>query len=654
MKKKVGVLGTGTMGHGIAEVCAVAGFDVIAYDIENAVLEKSAENIRKSLESLHSRRKLPLDPDKVMSSITFTTELSDIRDVDFLIEAVKEDLNVKCELLARASAYTKDTCIIATNTSTIPVSELAQSTAVPRNFVGLHFFNPPVIMPLIEIIKGEDTAAETMEAAAAFVKMLGKTYIRVMKDVPGFIVNRLNERLIRESMKILEEGVSPEVLDAMMRYRMVLPMGTCELLDFVGIDTVYLAGNELRKHGFESETSEILEEMFRKGKFGVKSGSGFYEYAGPGKYEKQQIVPSNGMYGISPHRIISVMVNEAAWLIRNGVASAEDIDRSMVLGMNWNEGPLRISDKVGLESTMKTLEEINRLTGLPRYTPDAFLKALVSEGKTGMKSGSGFFSWDITRKDFHSVKYTSVSGRAYITMGRPEKLNALDLDLWKGLYQAFTEAKNDPGTRMVILRGEGRSFSAGDDISMMKGWKNSEPEEWMKNFADPLVSIMLDYPKPVIAAVDGIAAGGGCELAMICDIVLASEKALFSVPEGRIGAMPPLASSLGTGQISRKLLRYALTGEPFSAETARELGMVDIVVAGDQIDSLLNEILDRIDRTAPGSLEAIKVTSNLARKVYSDSLIHGKNELVRLAGTEDFREGQRSFAEKRKPVWEGK
>ena len=181
--------------------------------------------------------------------------------------------------MEKLSEVIAEDCIISSNTSTIPISELASMTTKEERFIGLHFSNPPVMMPLIEIIRGDKTGDATVRRTEDLVRALGRDYVIVKKDVPGFVINRLNDRVITESMTFLEEGVKKEDLDAMVRFRLNFPMGVCELLDFVGIDTAYLANKELISRGFNTRSSSILKEKVESGKIGMKSGEGFYKYS---------------------------------------------------------------------------------------------------------------------------------------------------------------------------------------------------------------------------------------------------------------------------------------------------------------------------------------------------------------------------------------
>lgn len=277
-------------------------------------------------------------------------------------------------------------------------------------------------------------------------------------------------------------------------------------------------------------------------------------------------------------------------------------------------------------------------------------------GKAAKKStDKGETNAGIQRKlDFGNVEYLQMGRHSRIIMKREEKLNALNEDLWEGLRKAFEEAMNDPEILVVSLRGSGRAFSAGDDIEMMSNWKNSDSQAWKEKYAEPLVSLLGTFPKPIIAAIDGIAAGGGCELIMLCDLIIATPNSTFSIPEGKIGAIPPIAITYGVSIMGRRLLRYAITGESFDAAEAKNLGLVDIVVEKRSLEKTLSEYESKIERMSPLSIETIKRVRTRVRKIMKNEFDYALNELVNLTLTEDFREGQEAFLNKRDPNWRRK
>ncbi|MEM0173722.1 MAG: 3-hydroxyacyl-CoA dehydrogenase/enoyl-CoA hydratase family protein [Sulfolobaceae archaeon] len=653
--RKVGVVGAGTMGHGIAEISAIAGYSVILSDISEDILKKAMERILWSLRKLKESGKLREDPEEIIKRIKVTTILKEMEDVDLIIEAVVENVEVKKKVFKELDTIVKQSAIFASNTSTIPITTLAEATNRQEKFIGIHFMNPPVLMPLVEIIMGSKTSEETLKVAIEFVKSLGKDYVVVRKDVPGFLVNRINGRTFPEAVLLYAEGFKKEDIDAMARFRLGMPMGFLELMDFTGIDVAYNVALEAVKRGEkEPPHLQILKKMVEEGRLGVKSKRGFYEYKSE-IYERPKILPSDSMYSINPLRIIAPAVNEAAWLLRNNIASRDDIEKGMIKGMNWPQGPLTFADKFGIDNIVKFLEERYTYTKNEDYKPDPLLLEMVKENRLGVKTGEGFFKWKYEREDFGPVRYEKLHDYAKITMRRAEKLNALNEEMWYGLNQALIKAKQDEEVRAVVITGEGRAFSAGDDIEMMHYWKGiSGAIKWSEKFSSPLIKTILDYPKPIISAVNGLAFGGGMELNILFDIVIAADDAIFAIPEGLIGAIPPMASSLGVGFVSRKLIRYALTGEWMNAYQAKELGLVDIVVPKDQLEITTVEIIEKVKRVAPLSSMEIKRIVNMIKSKFLNELNYASQSLILLSNTEDFNEGMKAFLEKRSPVYKGR
>jgi len=279
--KKVAVLGAGTMGHGIAQIIAMAGCIVSIRDIEDRFLENALARIKKSLEKLSAKGKLKETPDAVLSRIKPTTDLKQaVNDADMIIEAVPENLNIKKTVLTEASEYAPEECIIASNTSTISITQLAEFTKNPENFLGVHFFNPPVIMKLVEITKGFKTSDSTIKKVISFIQTLGKEPVLVEKDSAGFIVNRILMGALNEAANMLWEGIGTvESIDKAVKLGLNWPMGPFELMDFIGLDVVLAIAEVLQKEfGDKYTPSPVLKQMVRAGLLGRKSGKGFYDY----------------------------------------------------------------------------------------------------------------------------------------------------------------------------------------------------------------------------------------------------------------------------------------------------------------------------------------------------------------------------------------
>ena len=253
-----------------------------------------------------------------------------------------------------------------------------------------------------------------------------------------------------------------------------------------------------------------------------------------------------------------------------------------------------------------------------------------------------------------SLKYTRYDKEdhvAWITLNRPEALNALNSGLWSEIHQCLDTAEKDKDVRVVVITGTGRAFSAGDDIKEVSTLKTpSEIRNFFTNYAAPTIAKIIQLSKPIIASVNGLAFGGGCELALLCDLVIASENALFAIPEARVGAYPPIACAIGvyfTGKLNLSML--ALTGEPITANEAHRIGLVNKVVSSDKLRDVTKELAEKIMLSAPSSIRAIK--SMLNRKFQPEELEQAVDTLIALVETEEGREGHNAFAEKRSPKW---
>ncbi len=283
--KRVGVLGCGLMGSGIAQVSATAGFDVTVLEVEQKFIEKGFAAIRKSLDKLASKGAIAEPADAIFARLKGTTQKQDLADCDFVVEAVTENLGEKRKMFAAIDPVVKASAIFASNTSSISITEIMTATARPGKFVGLHFFNPVPLMKLVEVARTIATTNETFETAYEFGKKLGKVPVRT-SDKTGFIVNRLLVPYLMDAIRAFEEGVgSVADIDASMKLGCGYPMGPFTLLDFVGLDTTYyithVMFDEFKEKRFSSPS--LLKRMVMAGWYGKKNGKGFYDWSNPEK-----------------------------------------------------------------------------------------------------------------------------------------------------------------------------------------------------------------------------------------------------------------------------------------------------------------------------------------------------------------------------------
>jgi len=281
--RKVGVLGAGVMGNGIAQVCAQAGLEVVMRDIADEFVQRGLKNIEGFLSKGVEKGKLTEDDKKAtLSRIKGTTQIEDLKDVDFVIEAVIEDLELKKKVFQEMDELTRPEVILATNTSSMSITEIATATKRADKVVGMHFFNPVPLMRLVEVIKGLDTSDETVKVTWELAERLGKTPVLVKKDTPGFIVNRIMMPQLMEAIRIYEEGIaSMEDIDKAVKLGLNYPMGPFELMDLTGLDIAYFVNEYFRKEltqEMKHVTPHLLKAKVRAKKLGRKTGEGWYKY----------------------------------------------------------------------------------------------------------------------------------------------------------------------------------------------------------------------------------------------------------------------------------------------------------------------------------------------------------------------------------------
>jgi 3-hydroxybutyryl-CoA dehydrogenase len=279
--QKVGIIGAGTMGNGIAQVCAQAGVEVVMVDVNDAAVQRGLSTISGSLDRLVKKEKLaPADKDKVQARVRGTTDYAQIKGVDLVIEAATENVELKLRIIKQIDALISPETVLATNTSSISITQLAAVVSRPERFIGMHFFNPVPVMGLVELIRGLQTGDATHATSEAFVKEIGKTPISV-KNSPGFVVNRILCPMINEAIFALQEGLaSAEEIDSGMRLGCNHPIGPLALADLVGLDTL-LAVMRVFYDGFNDpkyRPAQLLTEMVAAGYLGRKAGRGFYHY----------------------------------------------------------------------------------------------------------------------------------------------------------------------------------------------------------------------------------------------------------------------------------------------------------------------------------------------------------------------------------------
>ncbi|PIU59790.1 3-hydroxybutyryl-CoA dehydrogenase [Candidatus Bathyarchaeota archaeon CG07_land_8_20_14_0_80_47_9] len=389
--KKVAIVGSGAMGHGIAELLAMTGYEVVMIDINGELLQKGKEKIKWSLDKFVEKKRIRKeDADATLARISTTTSYEQAgRDIDLAIEAVPENMELKKKVFSTLDSVAPPNAILASNTSTLSITEMGKTTKRPDKVAGMHFFNPPIMMALIEVIKGDSTSQETINTLAELAKKLGKTPIIVRKDVRGFIVNRVLGAVFNEAFWAYQrKEATMEGIDASVKYTGGFPMGWFELADFVGLDIAYDVGNILYQAYGErfKPCVEVIDPLIKEKKFGQKTGVGFYDWT-----KGRPRIPFNLLDEYDVDRSWAVAVNEAAWLIHDDAANPADIDTGMKLGTYWPQGPCEYADRTGLDIVLNKLKELHAKYNMEMYKPCPLLEEYVSKGRTGKKAGRGFY-----------------------------------------------------------------------------------------------------------------------------------------------------------------------------------------------------------------------------------------------------------------------
>jgi len=654
--KSVAVLGAGTMGHGIAEISAIAGYQVVVTDVEQRFLDAASERITWSVKKLAEKGQVKEPVDVVLSRIRFTLNTQEaVREADVVIEATPEDLDLKRNVLSQVAKYAKSSAILATNTSSLPITELATALPDKSRLVGLHFFNPPVIMSLVEVIRGADTSQSTLDAGMTFVRKLGKRVVLVHKDIPGFIVNRIMARIMATACLFVQLQLASIVqVDASLKYRAGLPMGAFELADYVGLDVLLNVERALSERGFDIEPSPLLEQKVKERSLGVKAGAGFYRYSAA---EPKARVPAEEADKVNFVDLLSPAVNEAARLVQDGISSERDIDTAVVLGLGFPRGLLEMADSWGIDAVVTSLKSLQVVMGKDWMAPCKYLEDLMAQGRLGRKSGRGFYEYSSHDNDrWETVGLEKRGPVAYVSLNRPERLNAINEKMLGELDSVMTTLERDGSVRVVVIRGEGKAFCSGFDLSyFMVGPSPHEVMDLVSRF-QRLNRKIESLAKPVVASIHGYCLGGGFELALSCDFRLAERSAILGQPEINLGLIPGAG---GTQRITRlagpaKARKLVFFGDRISASDAERMGLVDGVYDDGKLEEGVQAFAAALSERPPLALAAAKRAINASMFPMDAGLDLESTAFSMLFSTEDAREGLSAFSEKRKPKFIGK
>jgi 3-hydroxyacyl-CoA dehydrogenase len=398
---KAAIIGGGTMGGGIAQVVSFSGLPVIIKDVNQDAVDKGIEAAKSVYASRVAKGKMTQNEmDQKMMLISGTTTYEGFDDVDLVIEAVTERMDIKKAVFAELDKVCPPSCILASNTSALSISELGSFTNRPDKVIGMHFFNPAPVMKLVEIIPGLETSDDTINDIIDFTSGLRKVPIRV-EECAGFLVNRLLMPFFNEAVYAAQEGAaSMEDIDAAVTDR-GMPMGPFFLADMLGVDVCYHVQHILYdEYGPRMAPAKLVDKLFEAKRFGQKTGAGFYVHGdGDEGFTAKAIADVQAETGIkgtpfSFERLILPMINEAAYALQEKVASPNDIDIAMMYGAGMADtsgpkGPLQLADEMGLDVVLAKLEELHKILG-ERFRPAPLLKRKVRAGHLGVKTRKGF------------------------------------------------------------------------------------------------------------------------------------------------------------------------------------------------------------------------------------------------------------------------
>lgn len=374
--QRITILGSGVMGHGIAQVAATAGYDIVLRDIEQKFLDKAVDKIKWSLQKMASKEKITKQQaDEILAKIKPIVDLAEaVKDAQMVIEVVPEIMDLKKKVYAELDkAVDGKDVIFASNTSTLPITEIASTTTRPDKFIGIHFFNPPQLMKLVEIIPGKETSQDTIQITQEFVSSVKKEAVMCRKDVPGFIINRLFIPMVHEACYVMDRtGAAKEEIDSAVKFKMGFPMGIFELADFTGMDVIHKATVEMHMRDNKVvRPHPRIQELFDAGRLGQKSGEGFYRYSDE-KYERVSL-SKEAADKCDPIGLVANMLNNAAWLVTNGASNESEIEKAAVLGLGLKKPIFETAKTIGIGKIVNELDALASKYG-EFYSPDPLLR----------------------------------------------------------------------------------------------------------------------------------------------------------------------------------------------------------------------------------------------------------------------------------------
>jgi enoyl-CoA hydratase/3-hydroxyacyl-CoA dehydrogenase len=598
--RRLGVIGAGNMGSGIAQKMATEGYPVILVDLDKKQVARGLKRIEDTLAEARERKIFTAEQaEAIRARIKGKTEPIALADCDLVVEAVFEDLDVKRDLFHHLDQVCDPKTILATNTSSFSVTELASATRRPGNVLGLHYFYHPAKNRLVEVVPGEATDELTRISAWRLQEALGKTPIH-SEDAPGFIVNRYFVPWLNESVRLLEEGVADiATIEAAAKEAFRIGMGPFELMNVTGMPIALHAANTLgRELGpFYAPSPRLAAQVAAQLPWDLTG-------------------PPAAAPAVITERLLGAVFLVVGQLLDEGVCSLEDADIGARVGLRWALGPFEMMNRRGVPAAIRWARTVAE-----RWQIE--LPESLAEQEA---SGQPF--------RFQLVKSETAAGVATLTLNRPDAMNALNPELVAQLTQAFDEAAAREDVRAIVIAGAGKAFVAGADVRFMVRQIQQHDLAPVRAFTESgqtLLRRLSQCPKPVLAKLDGLSLGGGSELALACHAIVATERGSLGFPETGIGIYPGLGGTQRTARrIGVGLAKYLiLTGEPIAAADAVTIGLIDELAPATEIDAALARRATgpAPERILPGELPGPwRARADFFARTRVDAILAGRSE----------------------------
>jgi enoyl-CoA hydratase/3-hydroxyacyl-CoA dehydrogenase len=581
--QKLAVVGAGNMGSGIAQKMATEGFTVTLVDLDDEKAARGRQIIEQTLADGVQRKIFrPEEVAAILARITTSSRFEDLGNVDLVVEAVFEDFEIKKAVFARLDAVCTPDAVLATNTSSYSVTDLAAATRRPERVIGLHYFYHPAKNRLVEVVGGKASDPRVLKRAWRLQDALGKTPI-ASADSYGFIVNRFFLPWLTEAIRILDEGVAgTATIDEAAKKAFGIGMGPFELMNVTGIPiALHTAATLGRAFGPLYGAPALLTSQVESGQPWPIDGT-----------------VDTGLLTLVGERLATAAFFVASALVDEGVGTIDDTDIGARVGLRWRRGPFELMNQYGVARAR------DLVTGFAAHWNRPMPATLERQAQSSKP-----FRFTLVRTDL-------ANGIATLTINRPDTLNALNEEVVSQLEDAFAKAAADPAITGIVIAGSGKAFVAGADIRFFVRNIESGDLARIAQFTERGQALLRAFEtcaKPVVARLHGMALGGGVELALACHRIVATPRATFAFPETGIGIYPGLGGTQRTTRrVGKGLAKWlVLTGQTINADEALTIGLVDAVVPYEQLDSAVADaiadgpVTERRPVATPASHQAI-------------------------------------------------